>query len=136
MIGTEELVRTSEVAHNLLLFVEKVVLHLRKLRQRFQSSHEVELSYTGPTGNGFQGTPLGCQSFSDEIGVSNDDIDDFLHQALSLRATISGNDQDEVIEDLFVDVLNDGMDPTSANRYLSNLVTLLRNFAFGTSHDA
>ncbi|KAG7338035.1 DNA repair helicase rad3 [Nitzschia inconspicua] len=147
MIGTNKLVGSDQVAHTLLLFVEKIVKHLGNLRQRFETSpgkakleteyrryrkildtHEEELSYDGPTGYGSKGTPVGCMPFFTNLGISTTEIEFLLQQALSLEESLSGRDRDSDIDASSVPSLNNGKDQNSSID-LSSLVSMLTNIS-------
>ncbi len=85
-----------DVAHSLLLIVEKVVNELRKSRAVFennpgakgaagalrdwekfhtQDDTEFEIFFDGPTGKGNNGKCIGCRPFFDKVGVTEVDLD-------------------------------------------------------------
>jgi hypothetical protein len=148
MIGTREKVNSAKVAHHLLLFVDKIVLYLRSMRQKFDNSatksnmkveyqkyhnisddHEEELSYSGPTGWGLKGTPVGCQPFLTELGLTSDQMDDLLLEALSLEESISGGSGD-TDNTAYAMSINTGKDPSNANN-LTLLVELISKVTLG-----
>ena len=84
-----------DIAHTLLMFVEKVVTKLRSSRTRFQTNpgqkgaakalrdyekfhtpddHEFDVSFDGPTGNGHKGKCVGCLPFFDDLGLTKGDM--------------------------------------------------------------
>ncbi|KAL9186838.1 hypothetical protein ACHAXT_010558 [Thalassiosira profunda] len=84
-----------DVAHALLLFVEKVANKLRMSRTCFQNNpgkkgaanalkewekwhtpddHEFEISFDGPTGRGQNGKCVGCLPFFEKLGLTKDDF--------------------------------------------------------------
>ncbi len=114
LINQQVDVDTAKVAHDLLLFVEKIILHLKALREKFANSpgrtkleddyrkyhntpdnHEIELSYDGPTGYGIKGEAVGCQPFLTQLGVSNDQCERLLEYALSMEQKLFGGKSDD-----------------------------------------
>ena len=85
-----------DVAHTLLMFVEKVVNKLRTARTCFQNNpgkkgaamalkewekfhtgddKEFEATFDGPTGRGHLGKYVGCLLFFDKLGITKQDLD-------------------------------------------------------------
>jgi hypothetical protein len=141
LLGSREEVDTAKVAHDLLLFVEKIVFHLQKLKQGFESSpartklgidyqrfhnipddHEVELTYDGPTGFGLKGVPVGCTPFLDRLGTTKEECSQLLHLALSMEQSMFGGSQQ--------DASTDQADASTSN-VLTVLVELLSKLSKG-----
>ncbi|KAL3908406.1 MAG: hypothetical protein SGILL_008494, partial [Bacillariaceae sp.] len=150
MIGTGEKVNSADVAHHLLLFVDKIVQYLRGMRQKFDGSaaqtnmkseylkyrnisdeHEEELSYAGPTGWGYKGTPVGCKPFLTELGLTKDQMDALLHEALSLEESLNGGNGDNPTDSAaYTNSINSGKDPSNANN-MTLLVELISKLSLG-----
>jgi hypothetical protein len=113
LISTQEKVDSAKLAHNLLLFVESIILHMQALRQKFETSpgrqklendhkkyhntpdnHEVELSYDGPTGYGIKGAAVGCQPFLTRLGITKKKCSQLLELALSMEQTLFGGNSE------------------------------------------
>jgi hypothetical protein len=109
LIDTQEEVDSAKLAHDLLIFVEKIVFHMQALRQRFETSpgrqkleddykryhntpdnHEVELSYDGPTGYGIKGAAVGCQPFLSRLDITKERCTRLLQFASSMEQTLFG----------------------------------------------
>ena len=114
LINQQVDVDTAKVAHDLLLFVEKIILHLKALREKFANSpgrtkleedyrkyrntpdnHEIELSYDGPTGYGIKGKAVGCQPFLTQLGITNEQCAELLEYALSMEQKLFGGKSDD-----------------------------------------
>ena len=114
LINTQEEVDTAKLAHDLLMFVESIILHVQTLRERFETSpgrtkmeadykkyhntpdnHEVELSYDGPTGFGIKGSAVGCQPFLTRLGITKERCARLLEFALSLEQTLFGGKSED-----------------------------------------
>lgn len=115
LIGTGVEADTSEVAHELLVFVETIISHLRNVREDFENSpepekleeeytryknishdHAIERSFDGPTGHGLRGKPVGCKPFFTKLGLGNSNSDYFdrlLHYAISFEKRAFGEGQ-------------------------------------------
>jgi hypothetical protein len=143
LVGSTEKVDTHEVAHDLLMFVENMVVHLQKLRQNFENSparnklgsdyqrfhnipdnHEVELSYDGPTGYGLLGRPVGCKPFLERLGLTKENCSELLHLALSMEQSMFGGDQGGATS-------SDQQDASSSNA-LTILVEILSKLCTGS----
>ena len=103
----------SDVAHELLVFVEKLVLYMRDLRERFERSpgfqrvkqehiryhlsdnHAVEVAYYGPTGFGFKGEAIGCARILNELGLSHEVCSHLSELATSMQAHLFGGSSEE-----------------------------------------
>ena len=108
----------TEVAHELLLFCEKVVQHLRKARTGFEQSTgnlsatkaieeyrryhtpdntEFEVSYAGPNGHGVRRDgkqqPLGCQPFFEGLKLSSHEVGRLLDYATAMESHVKGQDR-------------------------------------------
>ncbi len=108
LVNTGEKVDSAKLAHDLLMFVEKLILHMQALRQKFETNpgrtklendykkfrtpdnHEVELSYDGPTGYGIKGAAVGCQPFLTRLGITKEKCARLLEYALSMEQTLFG----------------------------------------------
>lgn len=94
--GEGESMYMCDVAHALLLFVEKLAIMLKRSRlsfeknpgrngaqavlkeyERFHSPDdtEFEVAFHGPTGNGLKGVPVGCLPFFQELGLVQSDFE-------------------------------------------------------------
>ena len=94
-VGESETAHLCEVAHTLLLFVEKIVNKLRDDKKYFESSpgkkgaaqilrecekfhkaddSEFDISFEGPTGHGRMGKAVGCRPFFDKLGLTESDF--------------------------------------------------------------
>jgi hypothetical protein len=109
LIGSEKKVEVAVVAHELLLFVEKLLFYLHGKRTAFERSpepekleleyrryrntpddQEIQLSYDGPTGFGRNGVPTGCKPFFEELGITDDECSGLLVACESLEAHLFG----------------------------------------------
>lgn len=106
----------TEIAHDLLLFVEKLVLHLQKARTSFERSTgnlgaakaivdyrrfntpdnaEFEVSYSGPSGHGVRRNgkqeALGCQPFLESLKLSDHEVTQMLEYAIAMESHVKGN---------------------------------------------
>jgi len=97
LLSTEsETAYLCDVAHTLLLFVEKVITKLRTARTCFQNNpgkkgadfalkewekfhtaddKEFEVTFDGPTGKGHLGKCVGCFPFFEKLGLKKQDLD-------------------------------------------------------------
>ncbi len=97
VLGAEsETAYLCDVAHTLLLFVEKVIMKLRTARTCFQNNpgkkgsamalrdwekfktpddKEFEVTFDGPTGKGHLGKCVGCLPFFEKLGLTKSDLD-------------------------------------------------------------
>eukprot|EP00980_Cylindrotheca_fusiformis_P001399 scaffold345_cov134-Cylindrotheca_fusiformis.AAC.10 len=113
-------IHRSEVAHELLLFFEVLLKHMRLLRQKFETSpglqkvisehsryklqddHEVEVKYSGPTGYGLRGEAVGCAPLLDELQITPsacEKLEGFA-EALESHLSRNGEDPDQAIRDV------------------------------------
>lgn len=88
----EETKDISDLAHDLLLFVEKLLKHIMDSKLSFERNPgnsgankaladwhkfhtsddtEFDVSYDGPTGHGVRGKPVGCQTFFDKLDINH-----------------------------------------------------------------
>lgn len=85
--GGEEKLSLREVAHTLLLFLERIVLFLMDETQKFEQhggaqraleeweryktpdTQSFELTYDGPSGHGVNGKAIGCKPFFDRLEI-------------------------------------------------------------------
>ena len=110
-------VDTAKVAHDLLLFVERIIFHLQKEKTRFENGsgrqklerdyrkfhntpddHGEEISYDGPTGWGLRGKPVGCSPFLERLGITKDECANLLELAQSMEQEMFGGKQDGQVE--------------------------------------
>eukprot|EP00536_Pseudo-nitzschia_multiseries_P011847 jgi/Psemu1/260170/estExt_Genewise1Plus.C_4270011 len=147
LINSETEVDTVILAHDLLLFVEKITFHLTGLREKFESSpgrqnledeykkyhntpdtHEIELSYDGPTGYGIKGAAVGCQPFLSQLGITKEDCAKKLELALSLEQSLFGgnSESDEAIID--------GSAKADTSNVLTTLIELLSKLVTATEN--
>ena len=94
--GEGDTMYLCDVAHALLLFVEKVALKLKESRQYFEQNPgskgaqaalrdyekfhsaddtEFEISLHGPTGRGVRGAAVGCLPFFEQLGILQSDLE-------------------------------------------------------------
>ena len=110
----------TEVAHELLLFCEKVVLHLRNARIGFEQSTgnlsaakaiedylryntpdntEFEVSYAGPNGHGVwrdgKHQPLGCLPFFESLGLTAKEVGHLLDYATAMESYLKGEGREQ-----------------------------------------
>jgi hypothetical protein len=113
LLGSREERQVSEVAHELLLFVEKLVGHMRSLREGFERSpglekvkqehakfrladdHPVEVTYHGPTGHGFKGKAIGCAPMLEELGITPEICARLSDFAQSMESHLFGSDSED-----------------------------------------
>ncbi|CAJ1966607.1 unnamed protein product [Cylindrotheca closterium] len=106
-VGTSKQMSYPEVAHELLLFIERLVSYMRNERLRFESSpgfekiraehkkrslpddHEVEVKYSGPSGYGIQGKTVGCASMLEELQATKLKCEVLLRQAEVLESHLT-----------------------------------------------
>jgi len=144
LVDTGADVDSAKLAHSLLMFVEKIILHMRTLRKRFESSpgrqkfekeymkyrntpdnHEIELSFDGPTGYGIKGAAVGCQPFLTRLGITKEECARLLEFAVSMEQELFGGkskDGDSNLDD----------DTSGATNVLADLVDLLSKLKTGT----
>jgi hypothetical protein len=86
----------GDVAHALLLFVEKLITFLMEAKTRFEQNPgnngarkviadwekfhtpdntEFDMTFDGPTGHGRNGKAIGCQPFFDRLGLTKESAD-------------------------------------------------------------
>ena len=106
----------SVVAHELLLFVEKISLHLHRMRVQFEMSKgnksakkaieeylkfktpddkEFELSYDGPTGHGVLQKAVGCKPFFEKLGISKSDMERLYKYSQALESQLTSRNGQE-----------------------------------------
>lgn len=111
--GESESQYLCDVAHTLLLFVEKVSNKLRTARtcfqnnpgakgaaaalrdyERFHSSDDTEYTVTfdGPTGRGQGGKCVGCLPFFEKLGLTKSDLEGLLKYADAFEQYLRGRD--------------------------------------------
>eukprot|EP00804_Cyclotella_cryptica_P007195 CCRYP_009729-RA/>CCRYP_009729-RA protein AED:0.21 eAED:0.21 QI:131/1/1/1/0.87/0.77/9/1400/1710 len=94
--GEGESMFMCDIAHALLLFVEKIASTLKRSRQSFENNtgrngaqaalreyekfhladdSEFEIAFYGPTGHGGKGVPVGCLPFFQELGLLQSDFE-------------------------------------------------------------
>ena len=122
----------SEGAHELLLFVENLVLHLRGLREKFQASpglekvkrdhsrfklsddHAEEIVYRGPSGFGLKGEAVGCLPLLQDLGITSTMCTRLNVLAQSLESHLFGGRND-----------GDGEEDKSGEAVLNDLIGIL-----------
>lgn len=111
--GVTDSAHLCEVAHTLLLFVEKLVIKLREdkaifegnpgkkgaaqaLRdwEKFHTSDdtEFEITFDGPTGYGKMGKAVGCRPFFDKLGLTESDFQKLCVHADAFEKYLRGRD--------------------------------------------
>ena len=116
-----------EVAHELLIFLEKLVDHMRSKRERFEQSspglekvkqehkkfkllddHAVEVAYQGPSGYGYKGEAVGCAPMLQELGITSALCSRLSECAEALESHFFSGDSETQTEDVAGEaVLND-----------------------------
>ena len=105
-----------DVAHTLLMFVEKIVDKLRTAKTCFEKNpgkegsamalkewekyhiaddSEFEVTFDGPTGKGINGKCVGCMPFFDRLGLTKDDFDGLCTYVDSFDKFIRGHESNE-----------------------------------------
>jgi len=105
-----------DVAHTLLMFVEKIVTKLKTTRISFQSNPgakgaekvlqdwekfhtsddtEFEVTFDGPTGRGTNGKCVGCMPFFDRLGLTKQDFDGLCTYVDAFDKHIRGGNENE-----------------------------------------
>jgi hypothetical protein len=135
-------VDTAKVAHDLLLFVERIIFHLQKEKTRFENGsgrqklerdyrkfhntpddHQEEISYDGPTGWGLRGKPVGCNPFLERLDITKDECANLLELAISMEQEMFGGKQDGQVEET---------GQGDASNVLTILIELLSKLMTGT----
>ena len=105
-----------DVAHTLVMFVEKVVDKLRMDRTCFQNNpgkkgaanaliewerfhtqddNEFEVTFYGPTGKGVNGQCVGCLPFFDNLGITKSDLDSLCKYVDAFEKFVRGRDSND-----------------------------------------
>ena len=132
MLSTRETRSVPDVAHELLLFLERLINHMKGLRERFEISpglekvkqehekfklmddHTVEVTYQGPTGYGFKGEAIGCAPMLKELGITPELCARLNDSAESLESHLFSGDSDNQSDEATGEaVLNDLISLTS-----------------------
>lgn len=108
-----------DVAHVLLLFVEKIVMKLRNARTCFQNNpgskgaakalrdwekfhtaddHEFDVMFDGPNGRGVNGKCVGCLPFFEKLGLTKMDFDRLCVYMEAFEKHFRGREADEGAE--------------------------------------
>ncbi len=140
-VGESETAHLCEVAHTLLLFVEKIVDKLRDDKKYFESNpgkkgaaqvlrecekfhksddSEFDISFDGPTGHGRMGKAVGCRPFFDKLGLTESDF---------LKLTVYADAFEKFLRG------RDGNDGSSERDRISNLLDRLMELV-GTMSNA
>ena len=111
--GESETAHLCEVAHTLLLFVEKIVNKLRDDKKYFESNpgkkgaaqilrdyekfhtsddSDFDISFDGPTGRGHMGKAVGCRPFFDKLGLTESDFLKLCVYASAFEKFLRGRD--------------------------------------------
>jgi len=114
--GDSETAHLCEVAHTLLLFVEKIVNKLRDDKKYFESNPgkkgaaqilrdyekfhtsddtDFDITFDGPTGQGRMGKAVGCRPFFDKLGLTESDFLKLCVYASAFEKFLRGRDGDE-----------------------------------------
>lgn len=107
--STEEKMDLTEISHELLLFVEKIITYMREKRGFFERSNgncgaakaiqeyqkwrtpddtEFEVSYVGPNGHGVNNKAVGCKPFFDYLQFTQKEIDQLQKYAQALESQV------------------------------------------------
>ena len=105
-----------DVAHALLLFVEKILTKLRTARISFERNPgskgaaarlrewekfhtpddtEFEASFDGPTGRGVNGKAVGCLPFFEKLGITPDDFGGLVQYVLAFEKFFRGHESND-----------------------------------------
>lgn len=105
-----------DVAHVLLLFVEKIANKLRAAKQSFERNPgakgadavlreaekfhspddtEYEVTFDGPSGNGLRGKPVGCLPFFEQLGLTSDDFEMLARYVEAFEKFFRGHEPNE-----------------------------------------
>ncbi|CAB9497764.1 Regulator of telomere elongation helicase 1 [Seminavis robusta] len=140
----------AESAHELLLFVEKLILYMREQRQRFEQSPgnvgarkaiedyqrfhtpdntDFEVSYHGPNGHGVHRKAVGCKPFFDldSMQIKPADIEKLLGYSQELEKQLTGSDKAQANESNGGDVAGAG-EKSPKNNTFDLLNELLSKF--------
>lgn len=107
--ATEENKDVSECAHELLVLVEKLMLHLIESKtnferakaakaladwKKFHTSDDTEFDMTldGPTGHGVRGKAVGCQTYFDRLSLQSMNPQQMRKNFLALDGHVRGGD--------------------------------------------
>jgi hypothetical protein len=114
--GEDDTLYMSDVAHALLLFVEKLAIKLKESRlafernpgpkgagaclreyERFHSPDDTqfEISLHGPTGNGVRGAAVGCLPFFEQLGILQSDLEMLTRYVDAFEKFCRGQDSNE-----------------------------------------
>jgi hypothetical protein len=114
--GEGDTMYLCDVAHALLLFVEKLATKLKESRLSFERNPgpkgaqaalreaekfhhsddtEYEISLHGPTGNGVRGAAVGCLPFFEQLGILQTDIETMVHYVDAFEKFCRGQDSGE-----------------------------------------
>ena len=114
--GEGETVYLCDVAHILLLFVEKLVVKLKESRltfernpgskgaqgvlrdyEKFHTSDDTqfEISLDGPTGNGVRGAAVGCLPFFEKLGIQLTDLELLVRHVDAFEKFLRGQESNE-----------------------------------------
>jgi len=127
-----------DVAHALLVFVERVVVKLRNARTCFQKNpgkkgaamalrdwekyhtpddHEFDITFDGPTGKGLNGKCVGCLPFFEKLGLTRADFDGLRNYVDAFEKHFRGRD-------------GGGADGSTERDRISNLVDRLKELVY------
>ena len=105
-----------DVAHALLVFLEKLVNTLRTAKTLFENNPgakgavaalrnyerfhtpddtEFDMAFDGPTGNGLMGNPLGCLNFFEKLGLTKSDFDSLCRYVDAFEKFLRGREGNE-----------------------------------------
>jgi Rad3-related DNA helicase len=116
--STEKDVRVNEMAHELVLFVETILLYLLDHKRTFEERGEArraleewekfhtpdtkafETSYDGPTGYGVRNQQVGCANFFDKICVGSDRAQKLVQYAESMLELVQSHDDKKAALDM------------------------------------
>lgn len=106
----------SIIAHELLIFVEKLILHMRQLKVQFENStgpksaakalddyrnyhtpddQEFEVSYDGPNGHGVLRKAVGCKPFFEKLQVTEKEVVQLLEFSKAMESHLTGSDKSD-----------------------------------------